>query len=163
MSRYSNPHKTHCRPESSSIVLRSPCNRASCATGSIPSLRRRAKTAPEERSIWFPLLYLTWEKEADGPLQRSSHFFTTQHHKSGQGGCLITFGPLCRSRCRRTVRSPGFTKLIVRTVQFGPARPSFQAYPLSMLLPDCSVLHSFDGDVLLFNHKEKTDEHQYER
>jgi len=41
-------------------------------------------------------------------------------------------GPLCRSRCRRTLRSPGFTKLIARTVQFGSARRSFQGYPLSI-------------------------------
>src|ERR1035441_7761106 len=68
LSRYSNPHRTHCEPGSSRIVLRSSCNRASRGNESIPSPRHRAKTAPEERSIWFPLLYLTCEKEADGPL-----------------------------------------------------------------------------------------------
>ncbi len=52
----------------SSSVKRASCDRASRGNESIPIPRRRAKTAPEERSIWFPLLYLTCEKEADGPL-----------------------------------------------------------------------------------------------
>src|SRR5450755_1386939 len=45
------------------------------------------------------MLYLTCEKEADGPLERSSHFFTTQHHRSGQRGCLITLDHFERSIC----------------------------------------------------------------
>jgi len=37
----------------------------------------------------------------------------------------------CRSRCR-AARSPGSAKLIVKTVQFGPAKPFFQAYAVSI-------------------------------
>jgi hypothetical protein len=37
-----------------------------------------------------------------------------------------------RSRCCRTACSPGFAKLIVRTVQFGPDAPFLAAYPLSI-------------------------------
>ena len=53
LSRYSNPHKTHCQLGSRSIVLRSSCDCASRANESIPSPRHRAKTAPKERSIWL--------------------------------------------------------------------------------------------------------------
>jgi hypothetical protein len=40
-------------------------------------------------------------------------------------------GADCRSRCR-AARSPGLAKLIVKTVQFGPAEPFFQAYAVSI-------------------------------
>src|ERR1700693_5849670 len=53
LSRYSNPHTTHCKLGSSRIVLRSSCDRVSRGNESIPSPRHRAKTAPEERSIWL--------------------------------------------------------------------------------------------------------------
>jgi hypothetical protein len=37
-----------------------------------------------------------------------------------------------RSRCCRAGRSPGFGKLIVKSVQFGTAEPFFQAYAVSI-------------------------------
>ena len=37
-----------------------------------------------------------------------------------------------RSRCCRAARSPGFAKLIVRTVHFGPDAPFLPAYSLSI-------------------------------
>ena len=48
---------------SSGMVTRPFCNRTNRANESIPSLRHRAKTTPQEQSIRFPLLYLTcWRK-----------------------------------------------------------------------------------------------------
>jgi hypothetical protein len=46
-------------------------------------------------------------------------------------GCCHVCDVDCRSRCR-AARSPGLAKLIVKTVQFGPAEPFFQAYAVSI-------------------------------
>jgi hypothetical protein len=47
-----------------------------------PSPRLRAKTAPTEQPIRFPLLYLTCKRKLNWPLSRSSDFFPMQHDKS---------------------------------------------------------------------------------
>jgi hypothetical protein len=59
-----------------------PCDRASHGNVDNPSPRLRAKTAPTEQPIRFPLFYLTCKRKLNWPLSRSSEFFPMQHDKS---------------------------------------------------------------------------------
>jgi hypothetical protein len=59
-----------------------PFDRASRGNVDNPSPRLRAKTAPTEQPIRFPLLYLTCKRKLNWPLSRSSEFFPMQHDKS---------------------------------------------------------------------------------
>src|ERR1700723_586132 len=67
ISPESIPHKSR-KLGSRSGVPCSSCDQASRASESIPSPHHRTRTAPEEQSIRFPLLYLTCKRKLDRPL-----------------------------------------------------------------------------------------------
>jgi hypothetical protein len=54
-------------------------------------------------------------------MERRSDYHGGNVRRGRRHVCCIA----CRSRCRRTLRLLCFAKLIVRTVQFGPAEPFF--------------------------------------
>jgi hypothetical protein len=59
---------------------------SSCANESIPSPHHRPKTELEERSIWFPCLYLTLQRK----LVDSPYFLRRHRHKRDEDGCVFT-------------------------------------------------------------------------
>ena len=56
-----NPHKN--KQDQATLSMHPVC--ANCANESIPNPRHRAKTAPQEQSTQFPLLYLTFKRKLD--------------------------------------------------------------------------------------------------
>jgi len=86
--------------------------RSSVANENIPSPRHRTTTL-KEQSIRFPRNTSTCGRKRDGPLKRSSHFFTTQHHKSGYDGCLFTLNH-CERFIRRSRQGFGADSRVIR-------------------------------------------------
>ena len=74
-------------------VSRSSCDHANGANENIPSLRRLAKTAPQQQRIRFPCCNLTAGK-LDWSFNGSSHFFAIQHHTKELRPGSVHIGPL---------------------------------------------------------------------
>src|ERR1039458_329822 len=65
---------------------------------SIPSPRHRAKTAPEERSIWLTCWNLSCNQRSWTGLC-NSRLTSSLHNRTGENGCLITLDHFERSIC----------------------------------------------------------------